>query len=191
MQSDRGPKVMASLAFLQSNAIADLLNNTEWGFAVAECFHIVFFAVAIGTIMIVDLRLLGLAFPRTTSAKLLRDTWVYTLIGLAVTVLAGMALFLSAPRMYSLSGWFQFKAIALLVAIVYNYTVHYKVASSSVPWRGRRGGSHLGVAVGLGGYGRALHRTSCVISMELAQNGVRRETVLGLVWRRAPHPLRF
>jgi hypothetical protein len=54
MQSD-----MASLAFLQSNAIADLLNNTEWGFAVAECFHIVFFAVAIGTIMIVDLRLLG------------------------------------------------------------------------------------------------------------------------------------
>ena len=63
-------KNMASPAFLQSNAIADLLNNTEWGFAVAECFHIVFFAVAIGTIMIVDLRLLGLAFPRTTSAKL-------------------------------------------------------------------------------------------------------------------------
>jgi hypothetical protein len=136
------PSDMASLAFLQSNAIADLLNNTEWGFAVAECFHIVFFAVAIGTIMIVDLRLLGLAFPRTTAAKLHHDTWVYTLIGLTVTVFAGMALFLSAPRMYSLSGWFQFKAIALLVAIIYNYTIHYKVASSS-PSRG------VGVVVGM------------------------------------------
>jgi hypothetical protein len=124
--------VTAPPAFLlQSNAIADLLNNTEWGFAVAECFHIVFFAVAIGTITIVDLRLLGLAFPRTTAAKLHHDTWVYTLIGLAVTVLAGMALFLSDPRMYYLGGWFQFKAVALLVAIVFNYTVHYKVASSS------------------------------------------------------------
>jgi hypothetical protein len=122
---------MASPAFLQSNAIADLLNNTEWGFAVAECFHIVFFGVAIGTIMIVDLRLLGLAFPRKTPAKLLRDTGVYTLIGLAVTVLAGMALFLSDPRMYYLSPWFRFKATALLVAIIYNYTVHHKVASSS------------------------------------------------------------
>jgi hypothetical protein len=132
---------MAPLAFLQSNAIAGLLNNTEWGFAIAECFHIVFFAVAIGTIMIVDLRLLGLAFPRTTSAKLQQDTWVYTLIGLTVTVFAGMALFLSAPRMYSLSGWFQFKAIALFVAIVYNYTIHYKVASSS-PSRG------VGIMVG-------------------------------------------
>ena len=122
---------MPSPALLQSNAIADLLNNTEWGFAVAECFHIVFFGVAIGTIMIVDLRLLGLAFPRKTSAKLLEDTWVYTLIGLAVTVLAGMALFLSDPRMYYFSPWFRFKATALLLAIVYNYSVHYKVASSS------------------------------------------------------------
>jgi hypothetical protein len=81
--------------------------------------------------MIVDLRLLGLAFPRTTSAKLHHDTWVYTLIGLTVTVLAGMALFLSDARMYYLSPWFRFKATALLVAILYNYTVHYKVASSS------------------------------------------------------------
>jgi hypothetical protein len=132
---------MAPLAFLQSNAIADLLNNTEWGFAIAECFHIVFFAVAIGTIMIVDLRLLGLAFPRTTSAKLLRDTWAYTLIALAVTVLAGMGLFLTDPHMYYFSQWFRFKAIALLLAIIYNYTVHYKVASSA-PSRG------VGIVVG-------------------------------------------
>jgi hypothetical protein len=132
---------MPCLAFLQSNAIADLLNNTEWGFAVAECFHIVFFGVAIGTIMIVDLRLLGLAFPKTTPAKLLHDTWVYTLIGLVVTVLAGMGLFLTDPRMYYFSPWFRFKAVALLLAILYNYTVHFKVASSS-PSKG------MGVVVG-------------------------------------------
>jgi hypothetical protein len=132
---------MAPLAFLQSNVIADLLNNTEWGFAIAECFHIVFFGVAIGTIMIVDLRLLGLAFPRKTSAKLLQDTWAYTLIALAVTVLAGMALFLSDPRMYYFSPWFRFKAIALLLAILYNYTIHSKVASSATSPR-------VGVVVG-------------------------------------------
>ena len=123
---------MASPALLQSNAISDTLNNTEWAFPLAECFHIIFFGVAIGTIMIVDLRLLSLAFPRKTSAQLLQDTWVYTLIGLVVTVLAGMALFLSDPRMYYFSPWFRFKSGALLAAILYNYTVHYKVASSSV-----------------------------------------------------------
>ena len=121
---------MAFFALLQANAISDALNNTGWAFPLAECFHIVFFGVAIGTIVIVDLRLLGLAFPRKAPARLVQDTWVYTAIGLAVTVLAGIALYLSDPRMYYRNQWFRFKATALLVAIIYNYTVHYKVASS-------------------------------------------------------------
>ncbi|HTR37334.1 MAG TPA: DUF6644 family protein [Bryobacteraceae bacterium] len=119
---------MILLAFLQANPLGDILNNTEWAFPLAECFHIVFFAVAIGSIMMVDLRLLGLAFQRRTAAELVRDTWVYTLVGLCVTVLAGMALFASDPRMYLFDRWFRFKAATLLVAILYNYTVHQRIA---------------------------------------------------------------
>lgn len=122
---------MAFLALLQSNPIGDALNNTEWAFPLAECFHILFFAVAIGTIVIVDLRLLGLAFPKQTPAKLAQDTWVYTLIGLAVTVLAGMALFVSDPSMYTHNPAFRFKVTALVVAIIYHYTVHNQVVSSN------------------------------------------------------------
>jgi hypothetical protein len=122
---------MAFLALLQSNPIADVVNNTEWAFPLAECFHIVFFAIAIGTVVIVDLRLLGLAFPKQTPAKLARDTWMYTLIGLTVTILAGMALVVSDPRMYAYNSSFRFKVTALLVAIIYHYTVHHKVVSSN------------------------------------------------------------
>lgn len=121
---------MISLALLQSNPVGDLLNNTEWAFPLAECIHIVFFGVAIGSIVMVDLRLLGLAFQRHSAAEMLRDTWVYTLVGLTVTVLAGMALFISDPRMYWFHPWFRFKAEVLLAAIVYNYTVHTRVASA-------------------------------------------------------------
>jgi hypothetical protein len=122
---------MALPALLQSNPIGDALNNTEWAFPLAECIHIVFFAMAIGTVMIVDLRLLGLAFPKQTPAKLAQDTWMYTLIGLAVTVLAGMTLFVSDPRMYTHNPSFRFKVMALLAAIIYHYTVHHKVVSSN------------------------------------------------------------
>lgn len=119
---------MIPLAFLQANPLGDVLNNTEWAFPLAECFHIVFFAVAIGSIMMVDLRLLGLAFQRRSPAELVRDTWVYTLVGLVVTVTAGMALFVSDPRMYLFDRWFRIKVALLLAAILYNYTVHSKVA---------------------------------------------------------------
>jgi len=124
---------MAFLAVLQSNPIGDAFNKTEWAFPLAECFHILFFAMAIGTVMIVDLRLLGLAFPKQTPAKLAQDTWMYTLIGLAVTVLAGMMLFFSDPRMYAYNPSFRFKVAALLAAIIYHYTVHHKVVSSNSP----------------------------------------------------------
>src|SRR5450755_2361244 len=115
---------MPFLAFLQTNAIADLLNSSEWVFPAAECFHIVFFAMALGTIMVVDLRLLGLAFRRTAPAKLLQETSIWTIIGLAVSILAGLVLFLSDPRMYSYNQSFRFKVTMLVVAILYNYTVH-------------------------------------------------------------------
>jgi high-affinity K+ transport system ATPase subunit B len=115
-------------AFLQANPIGDVLNSTEWAFPLAECFHIVFFGVAIGSIALVDLRLLGLAFQRHSAAELVRDTWIYTLVGLVVTIVAGMVLFLSDPRMYAFHAWFRFKIAMLLVAILYNYTVHTRVA---------------------------------------------------------------
>ncbi len=114
---------------MQANPIGDVLNTTEWAFPLAECFHILFFAMAIGSIVIVDLRLMGLAFQRHTPAELVKDTWAYTLAGLAVTLLAGMALFLSDPRMYALDRWFRNKAAMLLVAIIYNYTVHSRIAT--------------------------------------------------------------
>ena len=122
---------MPFLAFLQSNPIGDALNNTEWAFPLAECFHIVFFGVAIGTIMIVNLRLLGLAFPNQTPTKLAQDTWIWTLVSLVIVVLAGMALFLSDPRMYSYNAGFRFKMVVLAIALVYHYTVHAKVVSSN------------------------------------------------------------
>jgi hypothetical protein len=121
---------MAFLALLQSNAISDALNNTEWAFPMAECFHIVFFGIAIGTIMVVNLRLMGLAFHRRTPAELAQDTWVYTLVGLVVSVLAGMTLFLSDPRMYTFNEGFRFKITVFLLAVLYHYTVHAKIVSS-------------------------------------------------------------
>jgi hypothetical protein len=124
---------MAFPALVQPNPLGDALNHTEWAFPLAECFHIVFFAMAIGTVMIVDLRLLGLAFPKQTPASLAQDTWIYTFIGLVVTVLAGMTLFVSDPRMYTHNPSFRFKMTALLVAIIYHYTVHHKVVSSNLP----------------------------------------------------------
>jgi len=115
---------------LLQNAIADALNNTEWAFPLAECFHIPAFALSIGTITLVDLRLLGVALPGENPAKLLKDTQPYTLIGLIIVVLSGFILYLSQTEIYLANASFYFKIIVLAIAILYNYTIHRKVAAS-------------------------------------------------------------
>jgi hypothetical protein len=105
------------------------LNNNEWSFPLLEIIHITGFALSIGTIAIVDFRLLGLAMRYVKPAQLLKDTAPWTLFGLVVMLISGPLIFSSDPRMYLNNDSFVVKMVALLLAIVYNYTVHRMVAS--------------------------------------------------------------
>jgi hypothetical protein len=115
--------------FLQ-NAVADALNNTEWAFPLAECFHIGGFAVAIGSIVLVDFRMLNLGLRKETAARLLRYTEPWTLVALVFILFSGAALFLSQTFVYIPNWVFKTKMVVLVLAIIYNFTIHRKVASS-------------------------------------------------------------
>jgi hypothetical protein len=112
------------------NPIGDAMNNTEWAFPLAECFHIAAFALSIGTIAVVDLRLLGLGIKKQTAAQLLRDTEMWTLLGLAIVLLSGPIIFLSQPQIYLPNPSFQFKMACILAAIVFHYAVLRPVVRS-------------------------------------------------------------
>jgi hypothetical protein len=119
-----------STLILASNPIGDALNSSDLIFPILECFHIVGFALSIGTIAILDLRLLGLGMQNQTPSQIAVDVAPWTLAGLGVMLISGPLIFLSDSRMYLNNPSFQFKIACLLVAIVYNYTIHRKVAMS-------------------------------------------------------------
>jgi hypothetical protein len=104
------------------------LNNNEWAFPLAECIHIAAMALSVGTIVLVDVRLLGVGMLRQTAAQILADTELWTLAGLAVVIASGLTIFSSDPVAYLNNKAFLFKMGMLLVALVYNYTIHRVVA---------------------------------------------------------------
>jgi hypothetical protein len=114
---------------LLQNAIADALNNNDWAFPLAECVHIGGFAVGIGSIALVDFRMLNLGLRHETAARILRYTEPWTLIALALVVFSGAALFLSQVNVYLINPIFPYKMYVLLAALIYNFTVHRKVAT--------------------------------------------------------------
>ena len=95
---------------------ANPLNANEWAFPLTECFHITSFALSIGTIMLVDLRLLDCAWKDQTAAQLLKDTGLWTLAGLIIVITSGLLIFSSDPIRYLYNSGFQGKMLALMLA---------------------------------------------------------------------------
>jgi hypothetical protein len=123
------------------------LNTNEWAFPLCEVLHIGAFAFSIGTIALVDLRMFGFGLTRRSAAQLVRETDLSTMGGLAMVIMSGLAIFSSDPYHYMSNGPFQFKMAALLVAILYNYTIHRRVAMRTEGGAGATAAAAVSVAL--------------------------------------------
>jgi hypothetical protein len=141
--------------FLAYDPATNPLNTNEWAFPVCEVLHIIGFAIAIGTITMVDLRLLGIGMKKESAADLVKDTAPWTLGGLALVLISGPLIFSSDPNMYLRNQSFRFKITCLVLAIIWNYTFHRWAALSkkegAVPFLAGLGSLLLWVSVVFGG----------------------------------------
>jgi hypothetical protein len=118
---------------LLQNAVGDALNNTEWAFALAECVHIGGFAVGVGSIALVDFRMLNLGLRQESTGRILGYTELWTVIAMLFVVFSGVALFLSQTDVYRVNPIFPLKMYVLAAALLYNFTIHRKVAKMENP----------------------------------------------------------
>ena len=119
-------------------AIENPLDSSPMIFPVLECIHILGFAFSVGTIALVDFRMLGWGLRRQSPAEVYSDMAPWTLFGLGMMLFSGPLLFASDPDMYYLNRSFQVKMVLLVLAIIFNYTVHKKaVLSGASPGRAK------------------------------------------------------
>jgi hypothetical protein len=118
---------------LLQNALADSLNNSEWAFPLAECVHIGGFAVGVGSIALVDFRMLNLGLRHETAARILRYTELWTIVALVFVGFSGFMLFAAQTSIYLENQVFPYKMYVLLAALIYNFTIHRKVATMENP----------------------------------------------------------
>jgi len=131
-------------------ASANPLNASELIFPTLEVFHIAGFAVLVGTIAIVDFRLLGLGMRRQKASEVARDLGPWTLLGLALVLFSGPLMFSSDPDMYYLNGSFQLKMALLVAAIAFHYTVHRRIAFSGASGFGSKAVACVSLALWTG-----------------------------------------
>jgi hypothetical protein len=91
--------------------------ENSWLFPVVESIHVIGLAAFVGTIVLEDLRTLGLAIPDTRHLK------VWTHAGLAAMLLTGAAMYFSDPPRYLDNPAFRVKVTLLVLSLVAHFTV--------------------------------------------------------------------
>jgi hypothetical protein len=104
------------LQWLQALPLSVFIHKTAWAFTTVEVVHVFAIAFMIGTILIVDLRLLGLGSKKRAftefSGLLLPFTWA----AFAIAVIAGALLFISRPLEYFGNAVFWTKMVLIAFA---------------------------------------------------------------------------
>jgi hypothetical protein len=111
--------------------------HAQWFFAIDETFHIMALGMLIGTLVIVDLRLLGFGMRRQSVPQLAAYLGRWTLFGVAMMIATGIPLFMSEAEKLSKSSPFFYKMIFLSCAITLHFTLHRKAtAPTATPGSG-------------------------------------------------------
>ena len=103
------------LEWLQGLSLAAIIHKTPWAFTTVEVVHVFAVSLVIGTIAIVDLRLLGFASTKRPFAELSRQVLPFTWAAFALAVIAGVLLFISRATEYFANAvfWIKMSLIAL------------------------------------------------------------------------------
>ena len=122
----------AFIQALQHSAFSEWMRGSLKALPIIESVHVMAVAVVFGTILLVDLRLMGLRDTNRPFTRVLRELVRWTCLGFGVAVVTGALLFIPNAQTYARNTAFFLKFGALLLAgvnmAVFEFTTLRRVA---------------------------------------------------------------
>ncbi|HUA18827.1 MAG TPA: DUF6644 family protein [Bryobacteraceae bacterium] len=126
------------LEWIQQTPVSTTIRSSRVLIAAVEGVHLVGLALLLGTILMVDMSLLGRGIRRVSTAEIARALAGWTIAGLVVMLISGPLMFTSeAFRCYKTPA-FWVKMVLLAAALVFHFRVHQKTALAEPPVALRR-----------------------------------------------------
>ncbi len=155
-----GPKILLPFfEWCEATSVGEFVRSRTWQFPLVETIHILSLAVLIGTVVVLNLRLMGVLMRGWTVSGLMRDLRPYINGSLAVILVSGVLLFLSEATKAFDNIAFWVKVYLLFGAILFHYAVVGSVARAEQvpPLKGWSVGvTSLLLWFGIGWAGRAI-----------------------------------
>ena len=104
------------LKWLADTSLATGIRNSLYVFPLLESIHVLGLALVIGTITVIDLRLLGIASAQRPFQRVASDILKWTWAAFALTALTGLLMFTTNAVVYYHNFYFRTKMVLLVLA---------------------------------------------------------------------------
>jgi hypothetical protein len=133
------PSWFPFFAWMDETRISLYIKSTTWVFPLVETIHILALAVLLGSLFLIDLRLLGIAIRKWSPAQILEQLHSFINWSVIIILITGVILFIAEPRKLFDSAAFGPKMMILALAIIFQYTLYPQVRNmrTRIPIWGR------------------------------------------------------
>jgi hypothetical protein len=119
--------------FLETLPVAEWMRVSRWGYALASTAHVAGLALLVGSILPLDLRLLGIWRQGVPLAPLIRVLVPCAASGLVLALPSGILLFLAGPADYAATPLFLAKMALVALGIASALLTHALAARGRQP----------------------------------------------------------
>ena len=136
--------------WLDTLRVGDWINTSSYAAPLINVMHIMALVIGFGSLLIVDVRLLGRGMTQQPVAKVARAARPWLIGALICMLLTGIPQVLSLPIREYYSPFFWMKMRLLLVALIFTFTLRHKVTMADEARVGPVWGKVVGlVSIGL------------------------------------------
>jgi hypothetical protein len=111
---------------------------SSWAFPTIETIHVIAIVTVVGSITVMDLRLLGLASAESRVTEISNDTLPWTWGAFVVAFITGALLFISKATDYTVNPFFMWKMVVIVLAGLNMGVFHLMTWRSIDTWDLRR-----------------------------------------------------
>lgn len=120
------------VAYFEDSGIAEAIRENDTLFPLIESIHVIAICLVVGTILALDLRLLGLASVGRPVSRLANAILPVTWGAFAIAATSGFLLFISNATKYLANGYFDAKMILICTAGL-NMVIFHAVGARDMP----------------------------------------------------------
>ena len=120
--------------WLDDTTYSALLHESYYMYNWVESTHVLTLMVSLGMLFLIDLRMLGYAFPDVPASKIADRLFVPMIIGFVIMFITGILLFYAVPVRSAQSLWFRIKMVLLIACAVNAFVLHRRMSKSVSSW---------------------------------------------------------